>query len=890
MSLLRRLVRWGLGDVDGRLFLSEMEELFGRKAEVEGRAAAERWRRRELRRAVIHALAARLRRRPRPAGSRRRAADRSDRATRSGAWDSLFQDVRVGLRMLRRSPFLATVAVAILGLGIGATTGAFGFIHSVLLEPLPYPASDRLVTVSTSWAHHATLAPDEGDYMAVPDLVDLRDGSRSLASLVGYERAHTTLTWGGEPIQVEGALVSEGMLSTFHLSPALGRDIRPDESGRDLAHVAVIGYALWRNRFGQATDVIGRSISVAGAPFRIVGVAPRGFDFPGGTELWVPEPRSVVNSNRRTHVWLSVGRLEDGATLAAARTELVTIASRLSAAYPESNAGESVIVRSLKEAVVRRARPGLLLLLGATLVVLLVAGANVANLLLIRSLNRTGEFAVRAALGAGRGRLARQVIVESALFAIAGGVGGILLAVAGVHVVQAVAGARIPRLDEVAMDGTDFLFALGVVVVTALVVGASPLAYVMRIPLADGLRGGGGRGQTSKVGPGLRRFFIAAQVALSVVLVSGAGLLVRSLWEMQSIDVGFETHHVLRFSLAKRGTLGEVRSFYRTLERNIAALPGVESVGSIQGAPLGPWHTTSELRIAGERPPEPGDETYAGLRPVSPHYLETMRIPLVRGRTLTPADDAPDSRPVAVVNETFVRQNFPATHPLGRRVRVLTDQGYGSPEWTIVGVVADIRSESLTRPPIAEIYVPQGHFGPGNMTVAVRGSSVHSLIPAIRTAVHALDPRVSLRYVETVHDAVHRETAPARSALLLGVLLALVALALAVVGLHAVLGYVVSLRTREIGVRVALGADRSRIIRLVLRDGLRVMVVGALVGIVVSLWSNRALGSLLYGVGPEDPWALLLVALVLAVAGVAAMLIPVRRACRVDPVRALRAE
>jgi putative ABC transport system permease protein len=890
MKLLRKLVRWGLGDVEAQVFLNEMEELYGHKVEVEGRAAAERWRRRELRRAVFHALATRLRRRPRPAGSTQRPADRVGRASRSRGWESLFQDVRVGLRTFRRSPFLAAVAVMILGLGVGATTGAFGFIHAVLLEPLPYPNSDRLVTVFTSWAHHPTLSPDEGDYLAVPDLLDLRDGSRSLASLVGYERAHTTLTWAGEPIEVEGALVSEGLLSTFQLSPALGRDIRPDESGPGMAHVAVIGYALWRNRFGQATDVIGRSINVAGAPFEIVGVAPKGFDFPGGTELWVPEPRSVENSNRRTHVWLSVGRLRDGATLAAARSELVTIASRLSATYPESNAGKSVIVRSLKEDVVRQARPGLLLLLGATIVVLLVAGANVANLLLIRSLNRTGEFAVRAALGAGRGRVARQVIVESALFAVAGGVVGILLAAGGVHVARAAAGGRIPRLDEVAIDGTVFLFALGVVAVTALVVGASPLAHVLRIRLADGLRRAGGRSQASKLGPGLRRFFIAAQVALSVVLVSGAGLLLRSLWELKSIDVGFETHNVLRFSLATRGTLDEVRTFYRTLEETIAGMPGVASVGSIQGAPLGPWHTTSELRISGEQPPEPGAETYAGLRPVSPHYLETMRIPLVRGRTLTPADDAPGSRSVAVVNEAFVRENFPAADPLGQRVRVLTDQGYGSPEWTIVGVVKDIRSESLTRPPIAEIYVPQGHFGPGTMTVAVRGASVTSLVPAIRTAVHALDRRVSLRYVETVHDAVHRETAPARSALLLGVLLAGVALLLAVVGLHAVLGYLVSLRTREIGVRVALGADPGRIVRLVVRDGLRVMVLGALGGIVVSPWSNRALGSLLYGVRPGDPWALVLLVLVLTIAGVAAMLIPVRRACGVDPVRALRAE
>lgn len=872
-GFMRGLVRWGLGDVDGEVFLSEMAELHQRKEELDGGGAAERWRRRELRRAVFHALATRLRRPPRPRG-----------------WGSLMQDVQLGFRTVRRSPFLAIVAVGILALGVGAATTVFSIVHSVLLKPLPYPESDRLVTVFTTWEHRSDLGPAAGDVSSVPDILDLRKGSPSLASLVGYERASATLTGAGEPIVVEGARVSEGLLSTFHLVPILGRDIRANESGPGRARVAVISYGLWQDRFGQATDVVGHSISLAGVPFEVIGVAPRGFAFPAGTELWVPESRGVENSNRRTHVWLTVGRLKDGATLSAARTELATIASRLSMTYAESNSGKSFIIRSLKDEVVGNAGSRIWILLGSTLVLLLVAGANVANLLLIRSLKRAGEFAVRAALGARRGRLARQVIVESALFVIGGGVSGVLLALAGVHSLRLAAVGRIPRLDEVTIDGTVLLFAVGIVVVVAIVVGASPLAYVIRIPLADGLRRASGRSHSGGMGPAPRRFFIATQVALSVVLVSGAGLLIRTLGQLQAIDVGFATENVLRFSLAKRGTLGEVRSFYRTLEETIAALPGVESVGSIQGAPLGTWHTTSELRIAGEPSPAPGRETHAGMRPVSPHYLETMRIPLRRGRMLTSRDDAPGSRPVAVVNQTFVRQNFSAGDPLGRRVRVLTDQGYGSPEWTIVGVVADIRSESLTRPPIAEIYVPQGHFGPGWMTVAVRGASVTSLVPAIRVAVHSLDPRLALRRVETVHGAVAKEMAPVRSAVLLGVLLAVVALTLAVVGLHAVLGYVVSLRTREIGVRVALGADPGSIVRLVAGDGLRIMVLGVFGGLIASVWSNRALGSLLYGVTPGDPWALLLMVLVLTVAGVVAVLIPVRRACRVDPVRVLQAE
>jgi putative ABC transport system permease protein len=381
---------------------------------------------------------------------------------------------------------------------------------------------------------------------------------------------------------------------------------------------------------------------------------------------------------------------------------------------------------------------------------------------------------------------------------------------------------------------------------------------------------------------------IGFEVSLTVVLLSGAGLLARSFGQMYAVDLGFDTSDVLRITISKGGELEEVRSFYRTLEERIASLPGVESVGSIYGAPLGPGHTTAELRIEGRPAPEPGAETLAGIRAVSPRYLETARIPLVHGRLLATSDDS-DPLPVAVVNETLVEENFPQEDPLGQQVRVLTDQGYGSPAWTIVGVVGDIHSESVTQESIAEIYVPHGHFGPGYMTVTVKslpGSG--PLLPAIRSEIRALDPRIPVRQVETVSEAIGRETAPTRFLMLFAVLFAVVAATLAGIGLYGVLAYLVSCQERDIGVRMALGARTSKVTWFVLSDGLRIVLLGSAVGIAASILSGRVLDALLFNVRPNDPLVLLAVLAVLLLIGLAAMLVPALRASKIDPVEALR--
>jgi predicted permease len=798
------------------------------------------------------------------------------------------QDIRHALRFARKSPLFTAVAVLTLSLGIGANTAIFSVVNSVLLKSLPFPDSRGLVTLSTAWDGRPK---DERGDMAPPDVSDILAGSPSIASLVGYQPLTVTLTGVGDPELISATRLSEGLLEVFRLRPRIGRDIRADEHGYGAPPIAVISYRFWQDYFGMAEDVEGRQIELGGRAHEIVGVAPEGFGFPGRTAVWIPHRfNSPEGLSRASHTWRTIGRLRDTAPLRSAQSDVDAIASALSSAYPESNTGKSFFVESLHDSVVNQARTELWLLLGTVGVVLLIACANVTNLLLIRASERAGEVAIRAALGASRFRIGTQILFETGLLAVTGGVVGLVMALGGVELFRLASAGAIPRAEEIAVDGIVLAFTVGLVVVVTLAAGLSPLFHLTRVTLSSNLTCTGRGADVSRMGNRSRRLLLGFEVALSVVLLAGAGLLLRTFQELHSVELGFDVREVVRFSLARGGELEDIRTFYRTLEENVASLPGVESVGSVYGAPLGPGHTTAVVRSVDRPAPEAGRETYAGIRAVSPDYLTTARIPLIRGRTLTSADDVSPSS-VAVVNESFVRENFPGEEPLGKRVRILTDQGYGSPTWTIVGVVGDIRSESLRQEPIAEIYVPHGHFGPGFLTVTVRGTGgVEDLIPAIRAEILALDPRMPLRTVETLSDAIRREVAPTRFFMTIGILFAGLALLLSAVGMYGVLGYLVSQRQREIGVRVALGARGDRIVWMVVVEGLRIVLIGAVAGLAVALWSGRLLSALLYSVEPWDLRTLGLVLVVLFLAAFSAFMIPAWRATHVDPIEALRAE
>jgi len=798
-------------------------------------------------------------------------------------------DLLFALRSLARRPGFTGVVVLTLALGIGANTAIFSVVNGVLLRPLPYPDAHELVTVG--------VAPDdpgeEPGNMSYPDLADLEAGSPTLASVVGYSSSGMTVTDPGDPRIVDGTRVSAGLLPVFGLAPTLGRDIRAEEFGRDAARVVVVGHGFWERNFGASDDALGRRIEVNGVSFEVVGVAPEGFDFPDGTELWIPRRIDVEECARACHTWRTVGRLAPGATLEAARASADRIAANLSEAYPRFNTGKTFSVESLQARMVGDVRRGLWMLLGAVGLVLLIACANVANLLLVRASSRTGEVAVRAALGASRGRLTAQILVESAVLSVLGGAVGLGVAFGGVELLRRVSPGTIPRIDQVGIDGTVLLFAAGLVLAVTLLFGLSPALRLARSSITENLLQGG-RGSGGDGGRRSRSALLAVEVALSLVLLVGAGLLLRTFGQLYAVDLGYETREVVRFTLnlpeARYDTLPEVRTFYRNLEDRIRSLPGVAAVGSIYGAPLGLGNAVGTVHVEGRPRPEPGRGVGAAIHPIGPGYLEAMRIPVIRGRGLEPSDDA-DAEPVAVVNRRFAERVFPGEETIGQRVEVTIDMGYGAPPWRIVGVVGDVRSTALTREPRPEIYVPHGQFGPEFMTVTVRAEAgAGGLLSRIRTEVREMDPNLPLIEPETMEEAVSSQVAPTRFYLFLVALFAGVAVVLAGVGLYGVVSYLVSRRTREIGLRVVLGADRGEIVRMVVVQGLRPAALGMAAGLAAALWGARLLESLLYGVPPRDPWVMVGVSLLLGALVVAASWLPARRATRVDPVEALRAE
>jgi len=816
------------------------------------------------------------------ARARRRRAPR-----RGGIMDSLAYMLLTAARSLRRRPAFTALVAITLALGIGANTAIFSVVNGVLLQPLPYPDADSLVMV---W-----VAPDgPGDvpgFMSYPDITDLREESPSIESLVGVSDSTITLTGMGDPALLTVARVSDGLLATFRLTPALGRDVRAEEYGADAAAVVVISHAFWQQHFGGGADVLGQSLILNGRSYEIVGVAPDGFDYPEAADVWIP--RSLPDSCARgCHTWHAIGRLAPGATLAAAQSEADGIAANLSQAYPSSNLDKTYLIRTLREQMVGNVRSGLWLLLGAVGAVLLIACANVANLMLARAASRRVEVSLRAALGATPRQLVGVLLLESLMLALLGAAAGLGLAYGGIGLLQRLAAGAVPRLEMIRIDGTVLLFTLALAGVVALVFGASPARQLGRLPLSAAL-GSAGRGSDLASGSRrLRSALTAVEMCVSVVLLVGAGLLLRTFVQLYAVDPGFETRNIVRFSLslpdARYGELEQLRTTFREIERDIAALPAVESVGSVYGAPMDWASTAGDVIIEGVEPPPPGRENGAAIRPMGPGYLETMRIPLRAGRLLEPADDT-GGRYVAVVNEAFVRENFPDRDPLGERVRITVDMGFGSPFWTIVGVVGDVHSSGLTREPRPEIYVPHGLFGANYLTISVRArGDVDGLIDALRARVHAVDPDLPLQRIETIDDVVERAVAPTRFFLVGVAVFAAVATLLATVGLYGVVAYLASHRTREIGVRVALGASTRSIVRMVMADGLRPAAVGLLAGVALAVVAGRVIGSLLYGVDTHDPLTLLAVPVVLGTVAIGAVVIPALRAARVDPLHSLR--
>jgi len=802
---------------------------------------------------------------------------------------STLHDIRYALRSLLRQPGFSVIAVLTIALGIGANTAIFSVVNGVLLRPLPFEEPDGLVIVGT----YDMEDPDGRNNMSLPDIEDVA-ALPAFEKLVGYRTSTMTLTGDGNPRLAKATTVSEGILGMLGVHPIAGRDLTVEEADPDGPRVLVVSHRLWQEQLGGEKNVIGTSIEMSEIPWEVVGVAPPGFSFPDGTDIWAPDRLSIENCDRGCRLRLTVGRLAPEAQLPIAQTQLNVLAERLALEYPDMNNEVGFGTNLLRDQIVGDVRAGLWVLSGAVGLVLLIACGNVAVLLLVRANARQGEIATRAALGASRGRLIRQILLESQILAMAGAAIGMAGAHMAVGAMKGLSAGTIPRIEQVTLDGSVLAFSLCLTVLVALLFGLVPVATLTRDGMIAGLRSSSRDRAAPKGSNRFRSALLAIEVAMSILLLTGSGLLLKTFTRMFAVDLGYETEQIVRFSLAipraRYETLEQVALFYRTLDERIQGLPGVAASGAAFGVPLGLDHYSGWVMVDDRGEPELGQETYASVKTMTPGYFDTMRIPLLRGRSIE-APDIEGTVPVAVVNETFVAENFPDEDPIGKQAFVAVGYGYADPGWTIVGVVRDIRSRSLTREPASEIYVAHAQYGPSHMTVSVRGETgATHLLPAIRNEVMALDPNVPLRQIETVQEAMKQQAAPTRFYLLLVVVFAGLAVVLTAVGLYGVVAYLVSRQTREIGIRIALGARMGLIMRLVTTQGLYPALGGLVVGLVASLALARVLASLLFEVQPNDPGVLVGVSVLVLLVSCVATLIPARRALRIDPVIVMRAE
>jgi len=813
----------------------------------------------------------------------------------------LFADVRVALRSLAKAPRFTVVAVLTLALGIGANTAIFSVVNGVLLEPLPFDESDRLVNV-------ASTSPGLG-YDRFPLSPDIYFAyareSTALPEMALYQRMSGSLTEDGEPERVSGLISTHTLFSTLRVEPVVGRVYTAQEDLPDQPPVVVISHALWQRRFGGGTDVVGRTLRVDGRSREIVGVMPERFDFPGDVDFWVPLGMDPENANQGSFGYPAVARLAPGSSPEAAQASLVAIVTRFKetllaggtdgsnyVAFLESG-GYAPVVRSMKEDLVGDLQEPLWILLGTVGFVLLIACANVANLVLIRSEVRRRETAVRVAVGATRSALARYALTESAVVAAAGTALGVLVAWIAVPLVLAKAPPQIPRLDEVGVDATVLLFAAGLAVLSTALFSAGPLVRFGRTEALGALRQGG-RGSTSPSRGTGRRLLVVAQTGLALVLLVGSGLLVRSFQKILTADKGFESADRLTFGVylpeARYPGTADVTAFHERLSELLSGLPGVRSVGVGNALPLTASSGTA-FDIESD-PTEPGE-----LPPmlhyafVGPTYMEALGMRVREGRTLTRSDNV-DQTGSVVVSTAVADRFWPAGSALGQRIRV---SGDGDGWLTVVGVVQPVAQESLREEPRPMVYYPMvspdGELGDVRAaSYIVEGVPSSSLAAAVRAAVWELDPDLPLADMKTMDEIVTDSVVELSFTMFTLGIAALLALVLGAVGLYGVLSYSVAQRTQEIGVRMALGAEARQVLGMVVREGARTQLVGLIIGLLGAAALTRVLQGLLFGVEAIDPLTFVATSAALFCVGLTAAYVPARRAARLDPVTSMRTE
>jgi putative ABC transport system permease protein len=813
----------------------------------------------------------------------------------SGAWRAIhpFGDIRYALRLLTRQPGFALVAIATLALGIGASTAIFTVVDGVLLKPLPYPSSDRLVQVaerSVRLGVPMTVAP--------LNFLDWQRDSHSFEGLAAYELRPTTLTDRGESERVTVYRASAGLFAVLHTRASIGRSFTAEEDRANGPRVAILSEALWRRRFGRSPAVLGTTVRFDGVSREIVGVIPQGLAFPSDADAWFPlalDPSEISPNNRGAHYLSVIARLKPSVTAQQAGGEMEAMAGRMAKLYPRTNAGSGVIVRPLVVSMVASARPALLTLLVAVGFLLLIACANVSHLLLARASGRRTEMAMRAALGAGRIRLFTQLLTESVVLACAGGAAGIVFAVWGVDALLALVPENLPRVHDIAVDVRVLGFALALSGGASVAFGLAPALHVIRSDSWGWLKAGH-RGAGSSAGRTLRDVLVAGEVALALALLVSAMLSIRSFGRLSRVEPGFNPSGVLTFQLALPASRypdsRALADFVRRFGDDLAAQPGVRFVSAAMLLPLQDDGFGGTFSIIGQPAPSPDDdnEPNAQIRPVAPAYFRAMEIPILQGRDFTVADRE-TSAPVALISESVARQYWPGEDPVGRRLRLQVSVADPEKEREIIGVVRDVKDRRIDAPPQPTVYVPHAQYAADTMTFVLKTDlEPTSLLATVSARLKAFDAEMAIAEARTLDASVDRALAPSRfRALLLG-LFAVAALILAAVGLYGVVSYSVSQRTQEIGVRMALGAAGRDVLRLVLRQGLAPVFGGVAIGLAAAAAMARLMSSLLFEVSPLDPATFVSVSLALSAVGVVACYIPARRATRTDPVEAIRSE
>jgi putative ABC transport system permease protein len=810
---------------------------------------------------------------------------------------TLWQDLRFGARMLLKQPGFTLIAVITLALGIGANTAIFSVVNAVLLRPLPYQNPEQLAMVWGKLPTHVS-----GNIGAsAPEFADYRDQNLVFSSVAAYTSTSFNLSGVGEPERIVGTTVSASLFPLLDVQPALGRAFLNEEDRPGHDRVVILSHGLWRRRFAGDSAVIGRSVTLDGQSHTVIGVAPVGFRFPDDeTEIWKPIAFTAENlseNERGSHYLSVIARMKPGVTIAQARADMAALAQRMQQQHPmnyEADSGWGTTVVSLREETVGDARLALLSLFGAVGCVLLIGCANVANLLLARASTRRREMAIRSALGGRPWRIIRQLLTESLLLALAGGVLGTLIAVWGVEAVVELSASSLPRGNEINIDGRVIGFMLAITLATGLLFGLAPAWQSAKPDLNESLKEGGGKGVGSGGRHRLRGLLVVGEIAIALVLLVGAGLMVKSLYRLQRVEPGFNPSHALTMRLAlpeaKYSEPRRQRDFYERLLNRIAAAPGAKAAGAINFLPLSGTGNQRSFLIEGK--PEP--KLNVGFRMVSPDYFRAIGVPLRAGRLIDDRDRENAPR-VAVVNETFARVFLADEDPLGKRIKLGSAQG-PFPWLTIAGVVGDVKHGGLDGETRPEMYVPylqpllSGWNVPPMFLVVRSESEPSSLISAVRGVVKELDRDQPVYGVASMEQLLSRSTAPRRFNMTLLAVFAALALILAGIGVYGVMAYAVTERTRDIGIRMALGAQASDALKLVISQGMRLTLVGIALGLMGAFALTRLMKNLLFDVRPTDPMTFIAIALLLTFVALLACWIPARRATKVDPMVALRCE